>query len=408
MKKIVMLTALAALFSLSPRVHAQAPTFARGADISWVTEMENDGKKFYNSNGVQTDLFQLMKDLGMNAIRLRVWVNPETAYGPWCDKADVVSKAKRADALGLKLMIDFHYSDFFCDPSRQTKPSAWSSYSASEVIAAVGDHTREVLQALKDEGIEPVWVQVGNETSQGMVWPDGQLNWNTSTLSTDWKEYATLHNAGYDAAKEVFPNVLVMVHLNNAYADNAWFFTTFKNAGAKFDMIGLSHYPGNSGTGNSATTDNTNAVTNIKKLYDTFQVPVMICEVGVSYNNDSYQTTAYNTLNDFYTKLKAQNICSGMFYWEPEVWGWWKPSYYTTLGWNAYNMGAFLSTGRPSKVLSVFTQAAEDYPDAEDAIADITLPNEESTQRYNLSGQPTTADKPGIYVVKGRKYLHTR
>ena len=90
-------------------------TFAKGADISWVTEMEKSGMKFYNANGKQTDCFELMKELGMNAIRLRVWVNPTDGY---CNKADVVAKALRAKALGLELMIDFHYSDSWADPGK--------------------------------------------------------------------------------------------------------------------------------------------------------------------------------------------------------------------------------------------------------------------------------------------------
>ena len=94
---------------------AQEVTFARGADISWCSEMEHDGMKFYNLNGEETEIFQLMKQIGLNAIRLRIWVNPENGYGSWSDKADVLAKARRAKAQGLDLMIDFHYSDYFAN-----------------------------------------------------------------------------------------------------------------------------------------------------------------------------------------------------------------------------------------------------------------------------------------------------
>lgn len=123
-------------------------TFAKGADISWVTEMEKSGMKFYNANGKQTDCFELMKELGMNAIRLRVWVNPTDGY---CNKTDVVAKALRAKALGLELMIDFHYSDSWADPGKQNIPNAWKNYNLAKMKAAVADHTKEVLQALKDK-----------------------------------------------------------------------------------------------------------------------------------------------------------------------------------------------------------------------------------------------------------------
>ena len=130
----------------------QEVAFARGADISWCTEMEAAGRKFRNASGTETDIFVLMKEIGMTAIRLRVWVNPEQyGYGAWSDKADVIAKAKRAHEQGLDLMIDFHYSDFFTDPGTQTMPKDWAGKSATEVRSALASHTKEVLQALKDE-----------------------------------------------------------------------------------------------------------------------------------------------------------------------------------------------------------------------------------------------------------------
>ena len=148
----------------------KANALVRGADISWCTEMENDGVKFYNTNGRETDIFALMKEIGMSAIRLRVWVDPATiGYGAYSDKADVVEKAKRAHGNGLDIMVDFHYSDFFVDPGVQTTPALWKNMSLDELKTAVANHTADVLQALKDEGIEPRWVQVGNETNNGML-----------------------------------------------------------------------------------------------------------------------------------------------------------------------------------------------------------------------------------------------
>ena len=158
-------TALLLLLSLTA-VKAQND-FVRGADVSWGTEMEASGKKFYTTSGQETELFALMKAIGMNAVRLRVWVNPlGYGYGAWCDQADVVNKAERAHEQGLDVMIDFHYSDFFADPSRQKMPKDWSGYTFDQVKAAVADHTKEVLTALKQKGVEPKWVQVGNETTR--------------------------------------------------------------------------------------------------------------------------------------------------------------------------------------------------------------------------------------------------
>ena len=127
--------------------------FAKGADLSWVTEMEADGQKFYNEAGEETDCFTLMKDLGMNAIRLRVWVNPDDTYGPYCNIEDVTDKAVRAQEAGLDLMIDFHYSDFFADPGKQTKPDGWKDKNMDELKSAVAAHTSDVLKALKENGV---------------------------------------------------------------------------------------------------------------------------------------------------------------------------------------------------------------------------------------------------------------
>src|SRR6185503_18168811 len=94
------------------------PDFVKGADVSWVTQMESSGRKFYNSAGTEKECMQLLKDLGMNTIRLRVWVNPANG---WNNTADVVAKAMRTKNLGMKIMIDFHYSDSWADPGQQTK-----------------------------------------------------------------------------------------------------------------------------------------------------------------------------------------------------------------------------------------------------------------------------------------------
>lgn len=120
--------------------------FVRGADVSWLTEMEANGRKFYDAHGKERECMSLLRELGMNAIRLRVWVNPVDG---WCNQADVVAKAWRAHNLGYRLMIDFHYSDTWADPGNQTKPAAWEDYSFDELRQAVANHTTEVLTTLK-------------------------------------------------------------------------------------------------------------------------------------------------------------------------------------------------------------------------------------------------------------------
>ena len=381
-----------ALLTLLPAISAGAQTadqFACGADVSWCSEMEADGKRFYNAAGEETEMMALMKQIGMNAIRLRVWVNPEKAYGAWCDKADVLAKARRAHQQGLSLLIDFHYSDFFADPGRQDKPSAWAGYSMDELKKAVADHTRDVLQALKDEGIEPRWVQVGNETRQGMVWDNGKIDWNKSG-SARYTGYVALSNAGYEAVHEVLPEAKVIVHIDKGPDDNAWFYREFKAAGGKFDMIGLSHYPES-----DWKNENTKTANNVKSLGQTFGVPVMIVETGYSASNESL---AEQVMTDLFAKTQSLEQCAGIFYWEPEVYGWWKPAYYSKLGWNAYGKGAFTSEGKPSKALSPFNSEAT-------AIATLRT-SREAAAVYDLSGRRVKSEgQKGICIVEGKKIL---
>lgn len=346
-------------------LQAQTNPFVRGADVSWCTEMEADGMRFYDADKNETDIFELMKNIGMTAIRLRVWVAPDNyGYGAWSDKADVLVKARRAHAQGLDLLIDFHYSDYFADPGRQTKPAAWADMSFSELETAVADHTTDVLKALKDEGIEPKWVQVGNETTSGMIWDDGRIDWNEPE-STRRLNYIALSNAGYNAVKSVLPEATVIVHHDNAPQDNTWFYQAFKDNGGKFDMIGLSHYP----DWDNWSNDNADAVSSLRKLYATFHLPVMLVETGFS-NWD--EVRAKNVMQDLFDKMLQEEGCAGIFYWEPEVYGGWghlvaddgtvwhnKGNYGTKVASN----GAFTMYGQPSDALLVFGRNATDAID---------------------------------------------
>lgn len=352
--KIILTTLL--LLATAVAAHAQNAGMARGADVSWCTEMEADGRQFLDANGAPTDIFALMKDLGMTAVRLRVWVNPTAGgYGPWSDKADVLAKARRAKAQGLDLLVDFHYSDIFADPGTQTAPLDWAGYSAEQTRQAVAAHTRDVLQALKDEGIAPRWVQVGNETNQGMVWDRGKIDW-TKSGTARFTDYVAMSNAGYDAVKEVLPQALVVVHIAEAYKasdSDCWFFKDFKNAGGKFDVIGLSHYPDAAKWSSTTAGDqsNANAVKSVKALGEKFGVPVMLVETGFS----CYEaTTASQVMHDLMGRLEQTPQCAGVFYWEPEVDGQWRPAYYEQKKWNAYAMGAFTTYGRPTIALDAF------------------------------------------------------
>ena len=120
--------------------------FYKGADISWTTQLEAEGHRFYNTQGEERECTALMKELGLNAIRLRVWVNPKDG---WSSKEDMLVLAKRAKANGMDLMVDFHYSDWWADPAKQNVPEAWKGLSYEDMKKALASHTKEVLQLLK-------------------------------------------------------------------------------------------------------------------------------------------------------------------------------------------------------------------------------------------------------------------
>lgn len=305
--------------------------FAKGADISWVTQMEASGKKFYNSAGTETECMALLKSLGMNSIRLRVWVNPTDG---WCNAQDVLAKAIRAKNLGMRIMIDFHYSDSWADPSKQTKPTAWTNLSFTDLKTAVATHTTDVLNLLKTNNITPEWVQVGNETGNGMLWEDGKA-------ATNMANYAALNNAGYDAVKSAFPNAKVIVHVQNGN-DNGlfrWLFDGLKNNGGKWDVIGMSLYPSTT----NWSSLNTQCLTNMNDMVSRYGKEVMICEVGMSWDSPAISK---NFLSDLITKTKSVtgNKGLGVFYWEPECYS----------NWNGYTLGAFDNNGKPTVALNAF------------------------------------------------------
>lgn len=315
--------------------------FAKGADISWITQMESQGMKFYNKDGAERECTALMKEIGMNAVRYRVWVNPVDG---WNSATDVLVKAIRAQKLGLRIMIDFHYSDTWADPGNQTPPAAWASYDIDGLVKAVSDHTKEVLSLLKQYGVDVEWVQVGNETRTGMMWPLGSYKENGG------KNYTDLTNAGYDAVKAVYPEAKVIVHLDGGH-DNSLYtriFSVLKANGGKYDMIGMSLYPcwWNNETSSFGTDwkPNTDAcLANIKKVYETYGKEVMICETGMPVTNPDI---AKEMLSYLLEKTQELECCKGVFYWEPQA-----PNGYN----DGYGLGAF-QNGKPTAALDPFNE----------------------------------------------------
>ncbi|MBP7792880.1 MAG: glycosyl hydrolase 53 family protein [Candidatus Goldbacteria bacterium] len=310
-----------------------AATFANGADVGWLSQMESSGYKFYDDNGVQRDCLQILKDHCIDSIRLRVWVNPS---GGWCGKQDVVNMALRAKNMGFRIMIDFHYSDSWADPGKQTKPAAWAGYDFNQLVQAVYDHTYDVLNTLAANGITPEWVQVGNETNDGMLWEDGRASANMGN-------FARLISSGYDAVKAVNPQIKVIVHISNGY-DNGlfrWIFDGLKNNGEKWDVIGMSLYP----EPTNWQTLTGQCLTNMNDMIIRYSgKEVMICEIGMDYRE---MQASHDFITDIINKTKslAGNKGLGVFYWEPECYNW-----------QGYTKGAWNTNGRPTIAMDAFLE----------------------------------------------------
>lgn len=205
----------------------------KGSDVSSLAKSEAKGGVYRTSSGSTGDALAILKSHGHNYARLKVWVNPADGYN---NKARVLAIAKRVKAQGMKLLVDFHYSDFWADPGRQDKPAAWAGHSYSQLKTDVYNHTYDVLNALKAQGTTADMVQVGNETNGGMLWNEG---------STDnWGQLAGLLNSGYDAVKAVNSSTTVALHLAKGgdLAGTRWWFDSARSNGVKFDVIGLSYY----------------------------------------------------------------------------------------------------------------------------------------------------------------------
>ena len=319
-------------------------SWAKGCDLSWLSEMEHDAVPFLDENQSNRDCISLLREQGMNAVRLRVWVNHTTG---WSNKADMLQLAKRAAKQGQRIMIDIHYSDFFADPHQQTIPQAWQRFDYNRLCEAVREHTLDVLYTLKEAGIKPEWVQIGNETPNGMLWPMGQVDGENG----NWEQYARFTAIGYKAAKEAFPDITVIVHVDNAYERRDWFWTNLSAHGGRWDMIGLSHYPMMSAWNGGKTWQEMNelAEENIRRLIHDWHCPVMVCEIGMFAND----TESARVMEDFVARAQAIDSCAGIFYWEPEVYGGWRPAEYIPLGWGSYDMGAFTTEGQPNEALKI-------------------------------------------------------
>jgi arabinogalactan endo-1,4-beta-galactosidase len=335
--------------------------FANGADVGWLSQMEAQGYIFKNDSGVQENCLAILKEHGMNALRFRVWVNPTAKY---CNKKDVAYMSHRADSMGFRVMIDFHLSDWWADPSKQTKPLAWASHTVAQLDSDIYHHVYEILDTLKSIGITPAWVQIGNENNDGMLWEDGRA-------STHMSNFAAMIKSGYDAVKAIDTSIQVIVHLSDGHNNTMyrWMFDGLKTNGATWDIIGMSVYPRWAGLTWQA--DDSLALINMQDMISRYATKVMVVETGYYY----YQPdTAKLFLTDLIAKVKSVGGL-GVFYWEPECYNW-----------QSYNMGAWdPATKKPTIAMDAFLDTVTTV-----ASQEAVLPNDYELGIYPNPFNPST------------------
>lgn len=332
--------ALAVLSGTTPATtspaHA-ASAFAQGADISWIPGMEAQGYTWKDRHGVRRDILDILKnDYNVDSARIRVFVNPSGDYGNgYMTTQRAAQLAQRAQRSGMRVMLTLHYSDSWADPGKQNKPAAWSALSFQQLMDTVWTYTRGVMTTMRSYGVTPEWVQVGNETNDGMLWNDGR-----ATVSM--RNYAWLVTTGHNAVKDVSPSTKTVVHLADGQDTSLfqWNIGGLISNGAQFDMIGMSVYP----TASNWRSYSASAANTMNDMVSRYGKEVIVSEIGMDYRDGA---VAQQFVADLVTRTK--NVSSGkgagVFYWEPAAY----PNY------NAgYAKGAWLSNGMPNGALDGF------------------------------------------------------
>lgn len=308
MKKLVTLCAMACCaVALLTSCGKKAHPYCMGADISFIPQSEERGAVYYDTDGKQKDVCEIMANHGFNNIRLRIFVNPEAekGYAPgkgYCNTDYTLAMAKRIKAAGMDFSLDFHYSDTWADPDKQFKPSAWEGLTGTDLENKLYEYTKEVLTTLKKADAAPSIVQVGNEISHGMVWPEGRIDDNATP--ENWQALMGLYKAGQKAVREVLPEAKLQIHLALGGENTLCreFLDNMLKAGAEFDLIGLSYYEQW-----HETYDDLKA--NLLDLTQHYRKPVCVCEYGANKDN-------IRIINDIVRSL-PDSLGYGTMAWEP-------------------------------------------------------------------------------------------
>lgn len=386
-----------------------------GGDISMLTKYEDAGVVYRDKNGTAVQPLPFFKEQGMNAMRVRLFVDPskDSDKGVCQDLDYVKALGKRIKDTGMMFMLDFHYSDTWADPGKQWTPDAWKDLTNEQLYTKIYEYTKETLQALKAAGATPDFIQTGNEISYGMLWGTeaavGNNNTNrcyTNSSSANWNRFFNLLKKAGQACREECPNAKIVLHSERVPKTNVLtdFFDRMKNNSIDYDIIGLSYYPDHHGDLNILE----KALTALENK--NYGKDIMIVETGYGYKwgiGDEFNYTATYPRTeegqrqftaDLITKLNAHESVKGLFWWWPEDNG----NKNVTDGW--WNAGLYNhNTGKPYAAL----YELKNFLDGSAGISSLKYAAPEDNIWYDLSGKRMT-NKPtskGIYINNGRKVI---
>jgi len=316
------LLACALILSICRPVQAQH--YIIGADVSFLGKCEQNGLIFKDA-GQPKDVLEMLREHHYNWVRLRVFHDPSTSPDKLPnDLAYTLALAKRARSRGFHLLLDLHYSDTWADPGQQPTPAAWSHLKHKQLVKEVSDYTRNVIAAFADVGVMPEMVQVGNEITQGMLWPDGRLPEN-------WENLADLLKAGItgvDAGRGALPRPRIMIHIERSgdYDAAVWFFDNLIAHHVPFDVMGLSYYP--FWHGSLAKFRN-----NLHDLALRYRHPIIVVETAYNWTPGSFGgkksdfaespegQKAFLMVVDSAVRAIPNGLGEGIFWWEPAAEG---------------------------------------------------------------------------------------
>jgi arabinogalactan endo-1,4-beta-galactosidase len=389
----------------------QTNNYIIGADLSALPAIENGGGQYF-ANGEASDAIELFKSNSFNTVRLRLWHTPANANS---SLEQVKTMARRVKQAGMKLLLNFHYSDWWADPAHQEKPDAWEAVTGPVLADSVYNYTYSVVLQLKAQGTPPDIVQIGNETSCGMLWYSGYVC-NEYDTGAQWQRYVALYTSGKLGVEHALlpdDSAQIMLHLPEVMP---WFLGRFFSYGGDFDLFGVSYYPWWHGGLDQFRQD-------LEFVIDTYNKPIVVVETAypwtLDYFDDQHNLVGETSqlLNEFpatpqgqYDYLDTLNQIVkalpggkglGLVYWEPD----WITAPDYSSPWE--NLALFDSSGQALPALSVFdTTVTQIAPSAVNSPVDFSLKiypnpfNNRITLLINIkyAAQMTLS----VYDVKGR------